>query len=51
MLMQTLKDEYELRYRFVQWQKYYKQYLYNKFEKNNCNLIIATAEYMKASQC
>ena len=50
MLIQKLKEEYELRYRIVQYKKYTKLYLYSVFEKNNVNLLYITFENLKIQQ-
>ena len=46
MLLNNLKKEFELRYRIMRYKKYYKWYLYNKFEKNNVELLLKTFEDM-----
>ena len=44
MLLERLKNEYELRYRIMRYTKFHKWYLYNVIEKNNYNIIVKTAE-------
>lgn len=46
MLMKNLKEEYELRYRIMRYNKLHKLYLYNCFEKNNYNMLFSTVEDM-----
>ena len=47
MLMQKLKKEFELKYRIFSYKKLLKMYKYNKFEKNNYNIIYKALEDVK----
>ncbi len=44
MLIKKLKEEYEMRHRIANYRKLFKNYLLNRFEKNNVNLIYKTME-------
>lgn len=51
MLINKLKQEYELRHNIIRYKKLYKNYLYNRFEKNNYNMIIKAIEDINIKNC
>lgn len=44
MLLENLKNEYEFRYRRMLYEKLHRNYLLNRFEKNNYNIIYKAIE-------
>lgn len=46
MLLKRLRDEIDIRYNIVSYKKLVKYFLYNKFEKNNVNLLYHCLENM-----
>lgn len=40
-MLNKLKEEYNFRYKCAQYERYYRQYLYNCFEKNNVKILTA----------
>lgn len=45
--MENLKKEINLRYNIVQYKKLFKNYLLNRMEKNNVNIILEAIEQLK----
>ena len=45
-----LKDEIEMRYRFLSFKKLHHNFLLNRIEKNNFNLFYETLEDLKCKQ-
>lgn len=45
--IETLKQEIDMRYHFVQYKKLHKQYLLNRIEKNNVNILLDTLYDLK----
>lgn len=48
--MQRLKKEIDLRYRIMRYKKLMKHFLYNRFEKNNVEIIYTAIEKIKSSR-
>lgn len=46
----SLKQEIEMRYRIVQYKKLQKQFLLNRIEKNNVQLLFETLEDLKVQE-
>lgn len=46
----NLKQEIEMRYRIVQYKKLQKQFLLNRIEKNNVQLLFETLEDLKVQE-
>lgn len=44
MNINNLIQEIEMRYRFMQYKKLHKRYLFNRMEKNNVHLLYDTAQ-------
>ena len=51
MLIDNLKQEYELRYNIIRYKKLYRDYVYNRFEKNNYNIIMKSIEDINVKNC
>lgn len=46
----NLKQEIEMRYRIIQYKKLQKQFLLNRIEKNNVQLLFETLEDLKVQE-
>lgn len=46
----SLKQEIEMRYRIIQYKKLQKQFLLNRIEKNNVQLLFETLEDLKVQE-
>lgn len=47
--IENLKEEIELRYKIVQYKRLHKQFLLNRIEKNNVQLLFETLEDLRAN--
>lgn len=51
MLKQKLRNEYELRYRIMQYKKLQKRYIYKCYESNNVNMLFEAISRVNCDKC